>query len=247
MKRWVATLALILVLALALAACGDSATPTPPPTATPTTVAPTMAPAATPTAATTTVRNSIIATITAGSGVTAAVNAVTPTPAPAPSPTVAAQTGAGDLPVYSGLKPVKLGSIGQQISDTIGQASPTARNATFYTSDSYDMLAAFYNTEMSKLGYNKVAEQKLPEFTGLAGNVLIYLKGTGPSANVAVIMALGPLDANLVSVLSQTSPEAANLKTSDSLVIILSGLTGDNLLELQKTLGGSNPAPTQTK
>jgi hypothetical protein len=160
---------------------------------------------------------------------------------------VAVQTGNGGLPVYSGLKPISLGSIGQQISDTIGQASPTARNATFYTSDSYDLLSAFYNTEMAKLGYSKVAEQKLPEFTGLAGNVLIYLKGSGSSANAAVIMALGPLDANLVSVLSQTSPEAANLKANDSLVIILSGLTGDNLLELQKTLGGSNPAPTPTK
>ncbi len=241
MKRLSGLLVLGFLLALGLIACGDALTSTPAAATVAPTIAPTIAPAPAPTAApvaTPTVGNSILATITAASGTSGPTTAPIPTRAPSPTPVIT-----NDLPVYSGLKPLNLGILGKQVADSIGQAGPTARSVTYSTTDSFDKLAAFYNAEMTKVGYSKVAEQPLPASVGLAGSVLLYAKGTGTAANVVAVMALGPLEAEVVTSFLQVAPEASSLKAGDSVVIVLSGLTGTNLLELQKSLGTTS-APT---
>jgi hypothetical protein len=228
MKRRASTLVAVIMILFSLAACGE-----------PTSTVVPLLPTPTPTP---------IVIVTPTEIVTSPAPTVNPTPLPTvtnlPEVTFTpVPDSVGDVPVYSGLKPIKLGLIGQQISDSISQASPAARNAIFYTSDGYDKLAAFYNTEMASLGYTKAVEQTLPNITSLSGNVLIYARGTGASANVVVLIALGPLDASLLAAFNQSSTDAAVLKLNDRVVIILSGLSGTDLLALQKSLNGGTPTP----
>jgi hypothetical protein len=254
MKRTRGALVLFLFLAVGLAACGDTATSTPlPTTASPTTtaVATTPAPTGTP-------FNPIVLTITAGASYTGSPAAQVAPATPTVPPTVA-NTAPTDFPVYSGFKLINLGVLGQQVAESLSQTSKTAKSSIFYTGDSYDKIAAFYNSELPKAGYNKVIEQALPAFTSLTGNVLLYSKGTGTSMQVSGLIVLGPLDASLISVFSAAAPEAANLKEGNSVAIILTGLTSADLLNFQRSFesgsdtstpdasaaGASTPAPTK--
>ncbi len=232
----------LLLLSVILAACGDTPTATAvPPTAT--AVPPTAIPAPAPRPS---VGNPIIATITAAGAGGSFQSGPTPIPTTAipATPTLVVTPPVG-LPVYSNLKLLDLGSLGKQIGDSLSQAGPTSRSMIYSLSDSYDKLATFYNTEMIKAGYAKVAEQPLPDISGLTGNVLVYSKGTGTSASAVTLTIIGPLDPVLITAFSQAAPSAANLKPGDSIVIVVTGLTAANLLELQKSLG--SPAPTPTK
>lgn len=261
MKRSRVALVVLILLALGLAACGDEATSTPvPPTATtaaPTTAAqapPTTIAAATTLAPTGTPFNPIVLTITAGASITGSKPG---TPVAPPTPTVPptfANAAPANFPVYSGLKLINLGVLGQQVADTLSQTSKTAKSSFYYTTDTYDKVAGYYNTELLKSGYTKMVEQALPAFTSLTGNVLLYSKGTGASMEVTGLMVLGPLDAGLISVFSAASPDAAALKEGNSVVIILTGLTSDDLLAFQRSFAasdtvaaspGTTPAPTK--
>lgn len=246
MKRTLGALALSLFLALGLTACGDSATSTP--AVTPT-VAATTAPVITPTPF-----NPIISTITAGANYTgspiAQVAPVTPT-----LPPTFANSAPTDFPVYSNFKLINLGVLGQQIAESLSQTSKTAKSSIYYTTDSYNKVAGFYNTELPKQGYAKVIEQALPDFTSLTGNVLLYSKGSGSSIQVSGLIVLGPLDASLIGVFSAAAPDAAALKPGNSVAIILTGLSSDDLLNFQRSFqtggqtpaspGASTPAPTK--
>ena len=246
MKRTRGAPVLLLLLTLGLAACGDSATSTPIPT-------PTTAATATP-APTGTPFNPIIVTITAGANYTGS-----PVPQVAPAtptvPPTIANTAPTDFPVYSGFKLINLGVLGQQVADSLSQTSKTAKSSIYYTTDSYDKVAAFYNSELPGQGFTKVIEQALPDFTSLTGNVLLYSKGTGASMQVSGLIVLGPLDASLISVFGAAAPDASVLKEGNSVAIILTGLTSDDLLNFQRSfqMGGtaatspiaSTPAPTK--
>jgi hypothetical protein len=150
-----------------------------------------------------------------------------------------------DFPVYGGFKLINLGVLGQQVADSLSQTSKTAKSSIFYTADTYDKIAGFYNTELPKAGYSKVIEQALPAFTSLTGNVLLYSKGTGSSMQVSGLIVLGPLDASLISVFSVAAPEATNLKEGNSVAIILTGLTSEDLLNFQRNFetGGDTTTP----
>ena len=211
-KRLTILAVLLIGLALMLSACGNDATSTPLPATTPANV------------------NPIIATITAGVAGKSGASAVV-----TPGPTLVAPVSAlPGVPLYSNLKPINLGVYGSQIAIQFSQASPNARTAFYGTSDSFDKLSGFYNSEMTKQGYTKLAEQPLPASSSLDGKVLLYNKDT---TNL-VVMGLGPLDASLIATLSQASSSASTLKPGDTLVILLNGLTPTNLSDLQKTLGG---------
>ena len=251
MKRSRVALVLLIIMALGLAACGDTPTGTPVP-ATPTTAVPTTAAAPTP-APTGTPYNPIVLTITAGASITGTPGTPVAPPTPTVPPTFANATPA-NFPVYSGFKLINLGILGQQVAETLSQTSKTAKSSFFYTTDTYDKVAAYYNSEMPKQGYAKIVEQPLPAFTSLTGNVLLYSKGSGATAEVTGLMILGPLDANLSSVFSAASPDAAALKEGDSVVIVLTGLTSDDLVNFQRsftaggtttTAAGTTPAPTK--
>ncbi len=233
MKRTRGALGLLLLLALGLAACGDSATATP--------VPPTTAATATP-AATSTPFNPIIVTITAGASYTGSpIPQVAPATPTAP-PTFANPTPA-DFPVYTGFKLINLGVLGQQVAESLSQASKTAKSSIYYTVDPYDKVAAFYNTELPKQGFTKIIEQALPDFTSLTGNVLLYSKGSGASMQVSGLIVLGPLDASLISVFGAAAPDAAALKEGNSVAIILTGLTSDDLANFQRSFQMSRTAP----
>ncbi len=253
-----------LVLLVLLAACGNEAATTPPLTSgintgttnaattqaitigTPTGSAPLPANTTAPTtiAATASVGNPIIATITAGSGPANTASVKTATTQGVTSTTVATNLGAIGLPIYSGLKPVNLGTYASQIATGFSQASPTAKSSFYYTSESLDKISSFYNTEMTKLGFTKAIEQPLPASGDLPGNVLFYSKGTGPTTEVAGIFSLGPLDANLVKTLAEGAPGAADLKPNDTLVILISGLNGAYLTQLEQSFrGAGSPSP----
>ena len=94
-----------------------------------------------------------------------------------------------------------------------------------------------------------MVEQDLPAFTSLTGKVLLYSKGSGPASQVTGLLVLGPLDTSLISVFKTASPDASVLKEGDSIVIILTGLTGEDLANFQKSLQGGavglTPAPTK--
>lgn len=235
-------LVLLTLLCLGLVACGEEATNTPvPATATVAAVAPSPAPTGTP-------FNPIILTITAGANHSGSPVAPVAPATPTMPPTFA-NAAPANFPVYSGFKLINLGYLGQQVAESLSQSSKTAQSSFFYTSDSYDKVAGYYNTELPKQGYAKVVEQALPAFTSLTGNVLLYSKGSGPTSQVAGLMILGPLDAALIGVFTAASPEAAALKPGDSVVIILTGLTGEDLANLQRSLSsgavGLTPAPTK--
>jgi hypothetical protein len=246
MKRTIGAAVLLLLLALGLAACGDSPTGTPVPTAT---TAATVTPAATSTPF-----NPIILTITAGANYTGS-----PIPQVAPAtptvPPTIANTAPTDFPVYSGFKLINLGVLGQQVAESLSQASKTARSSIYYTTDPYDKVAAFYNTELPKQGFTKVIEQALPDFTSLTGNVLLYSKGSGASMQVSGLIVLGPLDASLISVFGAAAPDASILKEGNSVAIILTGLTSDDLANFQRSFqmtgttaaspGATTPSPTK--
>lgn len=260
MKRSRGALVVLILLALGLAACGEEATSTPiPPTST--SAAPTTAAQAapTPTAAATTVAptgtpfNPIVLTITAGASITGTPGTPIAPPTPTVPPTFA-NAAPANFPVYSGLKLINLGVLGQQVAETLSQTSKTAKSSFYYTTDSYDKIAGYYNTELPKSGYTKMVEQALPAYTSLTGNVLLYSKGTGASMEVTGMMVLGPLDASLIGVFSAASPDAAVLKEGNSVVIILTGLTGNDLVNFQRSLvtettvaasPGTTPAPTK--
>lgn len=260
MKRSRGALVVLVLLALGLAACGNEATSTPvPPTATtaaPTTaaqVAPTTTTATTTAAPTGTPFNPIVLTITAGASITGTPGTPIAPATPTVPPTFA-NAAPANFPVYSGFKLINLGVLGQQVAETLSQSSKTARSSFYYTTDTYDKVAGYYNTELPKSGYTKMVEQALPAFTSLTGNVLLYSKGTGASMEVAGLMILGPLDSGLISVFSAASPDAAALKEGNSVVIILTGLTSDDLLALQRTFTATGtavsspsttPAPTK--
>lgn len=246
MKRTRGALVLLIFLALCLAACGDSATSTPVP---PTTASATATPAPTSTPF-----NPIILTITAGASYTGSPVAQVAPATPTMPPTIA-NTAPADFPVYSGFKLINLGVLGQQVADSLSQASRTAKSSIYYTTDPYDKVAAFYNTELPNQGYSKIIEQALPDFTSLTGNVLLYSKGTGASLTVSGLIVLGPLDASLISVFGAAAPDAAALKEGNSVAIILTGLTSDDLANFQRsfqvgdtvstTPGATTPSPTK--
>jgi hypothetical protein len=247
MKRLRGTLVLLIFLlmsmSVSLAACGEEPTTTPvPATATPTTAAPTtLAPTNTP-------FNPIVQTITAGANHTGSPAAQVAPATPTIPPTFA-NVAPANFPIYSNLKLINLGYLGQQVADTLSQSSKTAQSSFFYTTDTYAQVSAFYNSELPTLGYTKVVEQGLPAFTSLTGKVLLYSKGTGPTSQVAGLLVLGPLDTSLISVFKTASPDAAVLKEGDSIVIILTGLTGEDLTNFQKSLEGGavglTPVPTR--
>ncbi len=257
MKRSRGELVLLtLLLCLGLAACGDTATNTPVP-ATPSTTALTTA-AVTTAAATTkfptgTPFNPIVLTITAGASFTGSPAAQVAPATPTVPPTFA-NAAPANFPIYSGFKLINLGILGQQVAESLSQTSKTAKSSFFYTTDSYDKLAGYYNTELPKQGYNKVVEQALPAFTSLTGNVLLYSKGSGATMEVTALMVLGPLDPALIGVFSAASPEAGVLKEGNSVIIVLTGLSSDDLINFQRTFaadstgatpGSSTPAPTK--
>lgn len=252
---------LMLLLCLGLAACGDTATNTPVP-ATPTTTA--LTTAAVSTAAVTTAAatsapptgtpfNPIVLTITAGASFTGSPAAQVAPATPTMPPTFG-NAAPANFPIYSGFKLINLGILGQQVAESLSQTSKTAKSTFFYTTDSYDKLAGYYNTELPKQGYTKVVEQALPAFTSLTGNVLLYRKGSGPTMEVTALWVLGPLDAALIGVFSAASPEAAVLKEGNNVIIALTGLSSDDLLNFQRTFandsagatpGSVTPAPTK--
>lgn len=273
-KKFAGGLALVIGLLLSLSACGNEATPTSQPaTAAPTAnrVATTVASATTAAAVSTTAaasndgaisavavtvaattarstENPFIATITASSN---PALVIPPSPTADASPTALPPTAiaATDLKLYSGLKPLDLGVFGTQISSNLVQASSGARNSFYSTSDTFDKLLAYYNTEAPRAGYSKATEQDLPDSAGLTGKLLVYNKGTGATANVVVLIVLGPLDEETIEVLSSASKDAASLKPKDNMVIIVSGLSGAYLSDLQRSLqsaGSADPTPTPT-
>jgi hypothetical protein len=241
MKRLTAALALLILFSLGLAACGEAATSTQAPTAAATTAAvTTLAPTGTP-------FNPIVLTITAGGSRTGSPAAQVAPATPTVPPTFA-NIAPANFPIYSGLKLINLGYLGQQVADSLSQSSKAARSSFYYTTDSYDKLAGYYNTELPRQGFTKVVEQALPAFTSLTGNVLLYSKGSGATMQVSGMMVLGPLDATLVSMFAAASPEAAGLKDGNSVVIILTDLTTDDLANFQRSFAGANstPAPVVT-
>lgn len=234
MKRTRGALVLFLFLAIGLAACGDTPTSTP---------ASTTAPATTIPAPTSTPFNPIVLTITAGASSTGTPGAQVAPATPTVPPTIANALPA-DFPVYSGFKLINLGVLGQQVAESLSQTSKTAKSSIFYTSDSYDKIAGYYNAELPKAGYSKVIEQALPAFTSLTGNVLLYSKGTGSSMQVSGLIILGPLDASLISVFSAAAPDAANLKEGNSVAIILTGLSSEDLLNFQRSFQAAGDSTT---
>jgi hypothetical protein len=243
MTRSRGALVLFTLLCLGLAACGDAATNTPVP-ATPTTTAPTTAALAAPTG---TPFNPIVLTITAGASYTGSPAAQIAPATPTVPPTFA-NAAPTNFPIYSGFKLINLGVLGQQVAQSLSQTSKTAKSSFYYTTDTYDKVAGYYNTELPKQSYTKVIEQPLPAFTSLTGNVLIYSKGSGATMEVTALMILGPLDAALIGVFSAASPEASVLKEGNSVIIILTGLTSDDLQNFQRTFTetGSNTTPVST-
>jgi hypothetical protein len=245
MKRLRGTLVLLIFLfmSVSLAACGEDPTATSAPTTlAPTTAAPTtLAPTSTP-------FNPIVQTITAGANHTGSPAAQVAPATPTVPPTFA-NAAPPDFPIYSGLKLINLGYLGQQVAETLSQSSTTARSSFFYTTDSYAQVSGFYNSELPAQGYTKVVEQGLPAFTSLTGKVLLYSKGSGLTSQVAGLLVLGPLDSSLISVFKTASPDAAILKEGDNVVIILTGLTGQDLTNFQKSLEGGavdlTPVPTK--
>ena len=236
MKRTLGALVLFLFLAVGLAACGDSATNTPVSTTAPPPTATTPAPTGTP-------FNPIVLTITAGASYSGSPPAQVAPATPSVPPTFANPLSA-DFPVYSGFKLFNLGVLGQQIAESLSQTSKTAKSSIFYTADSYDKIAGFYNTELPKTGYSKVIEQALPAFTSLTGNVLLYSKGSGSSLQVSGLIVLGPLDASLISVFGAAAPEASNLKEGNNVAIILTGLTSEDLLNFQRSFEAAGDTST---
>lgn len=239
MKRSRGSLVLLTLLYLGLAACGDTATNTPVP-ATSTTAAPTAAALPAPTG---TPFNPIVMTITAGASFTGSPAAQVAPATPTVPPTFA-NAAPTNFPIYSGFKLINLGILGQQVAESLSQTSKTAKSSFYYATDSYDKVAGYYNTELPKQGYTKIVEQPLPAFTSLTGNVLLYSKGSGATMEVTALMVLGPLDAALIGVFSAASPDAAVLKEGNSVVIILAGLTGDDLINFQRSFAGDATATT---
>ncbi len=238
MKRLTTTLVLFTFFSLSLAACGEGATATPAPTPIATTIPTPTSVAITTPAATGTPFNPIILTITAGASYTGSPLAQIAPATPTMPPTFA-NAAPANFPIYGSFKLINLGYLGQQVAQSLSESSKTSRSSFYYTADSYDNLAGYYNTELPKQGYAKVVEQALPAFTSLNGNVLLYSKGTGTSMQVAALMVLGPLDATLISVFTNASPEAAILREGNSVVIILTGLTSEDLANYQKSFAES--------
>jgi hypothetical protein len=145
------------------------------------------------------------------------------------------------VPLYTGLRSLDLQDFGRSLTEFLTTNSPNARTSFYYTSDSFSQLAEFYNGRMDALGFRKAAQQALPTQLGLRGNVLIYSRGSGAVLEVVTMMVLGPLDANLVGAFGEGASGARILRTGDSVVIVISGLTAADLEALQKTLksGGS--------
>lgn len=165
-----------------------------------------------------------------------------PTPAivnvavPSPSLVFAATPVASPVPFYAGLKAINLEELGQVMSSYLTQNSPSAKASYYYMSDNFDKLAQFYNNRMEGLNYSKITEQILPTQLNLKGNVLIYSRGEGAAIEVIAIMVLGPLDSNLATAFGESATAAKVLKAGDSLVIIISGLSGADLAQMQKSL-----------
>ncbi len=255
MKRiWICILALT-GLVLGLAACGNDATNTAP--APQTTVATntniTLAPGQTtvvPAVVSTPAKggNSILATITANSGNSGSPQTAVPAPPSlaAPTPTSLATD---TLPVYSGFKTLNFGIIGTQISQQFSRTGANITTSVYSTGDDFTKVSDFYSSELVKLGFAKAGASDLPASTLLPGKVVLFGKGTGNSLQGLVIIAIGPLDTPTLSALGSQAPDVANLKVGDNIVLVLSGLTGSYLSDLQKdlvnTTGSTTPAPTK--
>jgi hypothetical protein len=161
-----------------------------------------------------------------------------PTIAPA-TPFIAPPVEPSPVPLYTGLRGLDLQDFGRSLTEFLITNSPNARTNFYYTSDSFNQLAEFYNGRMDALGFRKAAQQALPTQLGLRGNVLIYSRGSGAALEVITMMVLGPLDANLVGAFGEGASGAKILRTGDSVVIVISGLTATDLEALEKVLKAS--------
>ena len=161
--------------------------------------------------------------------------------------TAASSTAPVTIPVYSGFKPLDLGEYGKQIQQQFSQAGANVHTTIYSTSDSFDQVINFYNNGLDSLGYTKAAQQDLPANTLLTGQVVLYGKGAGTDLQGIILVEFGPLDANTIAGFSAVAPAAKGLKPGDSIVVILSGITGSDLTQLQQTFtSGGQDTPTPT-
>jgi hypothetical protein len=258
MKRFSGVLFLLSFCALGLVACGESSTAT---TVTGTTAATTNTATSVVTGTTVVVSSAVSGTtVVTGTTVVAASTVATKTTASTVvTGTTAAVTGAStitttvatanlDLPIYSGLKPLSLGSLFEQAlaQGITGQAGADVKYGIYSTSDSASQVITYYNTEMKAAGFNKVGEQDIPVQEGfnLPGKIAAYQKGSIG----AVVTILGPLDTNIIALLTSQSPSAAQqLKVGDSMVLIFNNLNGSVLPTAGVTPNASITAGTTTK
>jgi hypothetical protein len=105
---------------------------------------------------------------------------------------------------------------------------------------------------MQQAGFSKAASQNIPN-TGsssglnLGGQVVAYSKGSGSSANGAVVTILGPLDANSIALFGSQSPTAAQqLKPGDFMVFLFNNVNTGNLTLPGATTGSGSSSSTST-
>ncbi len=184
-------------------------------------------------AAGTTSATGAVTTSATGATTTLAAGAATTAPGAGANNTAATL----GLPIYTGLKPLSLGTVFEQTiaQSLLGQAGTSSKYGIFSTSDSTDKVISFYDSAMQQAGFTKAAAQNIPN-TGstsginLGGQVVAYSKGTGNTANGAAVTILGPLDVTAIALFSSQSPSAASqLKPGDFMVFVFNNVNTANM------------------
>ncbi len=184
--------------------------------------------------------------------------ALTPTQANSPRPTFTRSSFPTStftpmpptLPVYSGLKPLKLGPVFEQaLSQSLaGEVGGNTRYLVYSTADSSEKVVAYYDETLRREGFNKTGDQEVPPSNTmtLAGKLVAYQKGSGPAAVGAVIALLGPMDPFNIALLTSQSPSVSpQLKPGDYLVMVFDNLnTSKNSATLPSNISsGTTPKP----